>query len=182
MNRKEAFVVALLFIVVFLGGSHAMAFVPASPTSISTPQITSIDLEILNVVPSLTVLQGNQGPVSTGVGVNVNLPTGGPINLTAAFSFAPVKGFSHVDSAFLTIVYFGGTGGYVGFGVETNGQSSIPIRGTTAQNTAVGTLNPIDIKIGANTINVGVVPVNPGATASTFVYQLKLTIEYTYLG
>lgn len=159
-----------------------MAIVPASPTSSSTPRITGVDLEILNVVPSLTILQGNQGPVSSGIGVNVNLPTGGPINLTAAFSFAPVNGFSHVDSVFLTIVYFGGTGGYVGFGVETNGQSSITIRGTTVQNTAVGILNPNDLKVGANTINVGVVPVSPSAIASTFVYQVKLTIEYTYLG
>jgi len=181
LNRKEGFVVALLLVGVFFGSTPAMAIVPAGPSSTATPQVTSIDVNILNVVPSLSYLQGNLGPVSTGIAVNINEPTGSPVNLTAAFSFAPVKGFSYVNSALLTVVYFGGTGGYIGFGVETNGQSSILVRGTTVQNTALGTLGPNDLRVGANTINIGLIPVSPNTTASTFIYEVRMTVEYTFL-
>jgi hypothetical protein len=181
MNRKEGFVVALLLIGVFFASAPAMATVPGSPSPTPTPQVTSVDIDILNVAPSLTYLQGNLGPVSTGISVSINEPTGSPGNLTAAFSFAPATGFSHMNSALLTVVYFGGTGGYTGFGVEINGQSSIPVRVTTIQNTALATLSPGDLRVGANTINIGLVPVTPNAAASTFIYQARMTIEYTFL-
>ena len=181
MNKREGLVVALLLIGVFFASAPVMAIVPGSPSTTATPQVTSVDIDILNVVPSLAYLQGNLGPVSTGIAVNINEPTGSPVNLTAAFSFAPAKGFSHVNSALLTIVYFGGTGGYTGFGVETNGQSSFSIRVTTVQNTALATLSPSDLRVGANAINIGLVPVSPNAPASTFIYEARMTIEYTFL-
>ena len=158
-----------------------MAIVPSGPSPSVTPQVKSVDIDILNVVPGLNYLLGNMGPDSTGVGINVNEPTGSPVNLTAAFSFAPAKGFSHVDSVLLTVVYFGGTGGCVGFSVETNGQSSILVQVTTVQNIALGTLRPSDVKVGANTINIGLVPTSPNVIASTFIYQVKATVEYTFV-
>ncbi len=181
MNRKEGFVISLLLIGVFLGSTPAIGLVSPNPTTTSTTQVTSVDTVIMNVAPGLAFQLGSQGPVSTGIAVSINEPTGSPVNLTAAFSFAPAKGFSSVNLVLLTIVYLGGTGGYIGFGVEINGRPSIPIQGTTIQNTALGTLSRNDLRVGANTINIGLLPASPSTTASTFVYELKMTIEYTFL-
>jgi len=74
LNRKEGFVVTLALIGVFLGSTPAMAIVPSGPSPSVTPQVTSIDIDILNVVPGLNYLLGNLGPDSTGVGINVNEP------------------------------------------------------------------------------------------------------------
>ena len=171
----------MVLIGVFLGSTPAMAIVANGPSPTVTSQVTSIDINILNVVPGMNYLLGNMGPDSTGIAVNINEPAGSPVNLTAAFSFAPAKGFSYVNSIVLTVVYFGGTGGYVGFGVATNGQSSIPVQVTTVQNTALATLRPSDVRVGANTINIGLIPTGPNVIGSTFIYQVKATIEYTFL-
>jgi hypothetical protein len=181
VNRKEGIVISLLLIGVFFGSTRAAAIVPAGPLTTLTPQLTSVDVDVLKVVPGLSFQLGGIGPVASGIAVNINEPTGSPVNLTAAFAFAPQKGFASVDSVLVTIVYFGGTGGYTGFGVETNGQASILVQGSTVQNTAVGILRTHDLKVGANTINIGLVPVSPATVASTSVYEVKMTIEYTFL-
>jgi hypothetical protein len=86
-----------------------------------------------------------------------------------------------VNSIALTVVYFRGTGGYVGFSFVANGQSSIPVQVTTVQNTALTTLMPSDVRVDANAINIGLIPTGPNVIASTFIYQVKATIEYTFL-
>jgi len=142
--------------------------------------MTSVDISILNVVPGLTFQPGTGEIVTTGIGVTSGF-SGGPVNATSGFSFAPVKGFGSVNSVLVTIVYFGGTGGYNALAVELNGQALVNLPATTVQNTLVGALRNQDLRAGANTISVGIVLNGPGITGSTFVHQVRLTVEYSFV-
>ena len=105
----------------------------------------------------------------------------GSVNATAAFAFSPVKGFTTVSAVLVTIVYFGGTGGYNALAVELNGQVPVNLPATSLQNTLIGALRNQDIRAGANTINVGVVLNGSSITGSTFVHQVRLTVEHTFV-
>jgi len=105
----------------------------------------------------------------------------GSVSATAAFAFSPVKGFTTVSAVLVTIVYFGGTGGYNALAVELNGQVPVNLPATSVQNTLIGALRNQDIRAGANTINVGIVLNGSSITGSTFVHQVRLTVEYTFV-
>ncbi len=181
MKRRTGIVVAIVLIATFGAAVSARAALPSSTAPGS--QGTSMDIEILSVIPALTYQPGGSySQIATGVGVNVNLFPGTSVNATAAFSFAPVRGFSQVTSVLLTIVYFGGTGGYIGFGVELNTRAPIAIPALTIENTVVGSLRGDDLRIGANTISLGLVPQGQGIIATTFVYSVRMTVEYTFVG
>ncbi len=181
MNKIQGVLVGAVLIAIFMGTSSAEAVVPSIPSPVPTSQVTSVDISVLNVGSGLTFQPGTGEIVTTGIGVSVGF-SGGPINATAGFSFAPVKGFTTVNSVIVTIVFFGGTiGGYSGFGVQLNGQPSANIPTTTIQNTVAGTLRSQDLRAGANMISVGLVLANGSTLANTYVFQVRLTVEYTFL-
>jgi len=175
LNKIQGTVVSALLIAIFIGTVSVEAAVPSFPSPTSTSQVTSVDISILNVVP------GTGEIVTTGIGVTSGF-SGGPVNATAGFSFAPVKGFGSVNSVLVTIVYFGGTGGYNAFAVELNGQPPVSVPGTTVQNTVVGALRSQDLRAGSNTINTGIILDGSSISGSTFVFQVRLTVEYTFQG
>jgi hypothetical protein len=181
MNKIQGALVSALLIAIFVGTFSVEGVV--SPTTATLPnlQVTSTDINILNVVPGLTFQPGNGEVVTTGVGVNSGL-FATPVNVTSSFSFAPVKGFTAINSVIVTIVYFGGTGGYNAFGVQLNGQAASNIPTTTVQNTTVGNLRSQDLRNGANTISIGIVLDGSSPSGSTFVFQVHLTVEYTFAG
>lgn len=181
MNKIQGTVVSVLLIAIFIGTVSVEAAVPSFPSPTSTSQVTSVDISILNVVPGLTFQPGTGEIVTTGIGVTSGF-SGGPVNATAGFSFAPVKGFGSVNSVLVTIVYFGGTGGYNAFAVELNGQPPVSVPGTTVQNTVVGALRSQDLRAGSNTINTGIILDGSSISGSTFVFQVRLTVEYTFQG
>jgi len=159
LNKIQGTVVSVLLIAIFIGTVSVEAAVPSFPSPTSTSQVTSVDISILNVVPGLTFQPGTGEIVTTGIGVTSGF-SGGPVNATAGFSFAPVKGFGSVNSVLVTI--------------------SVP--GTTVQNTVVGALRSQDLRAGANTINTGIILDGSSISGSTFVFQVRLTVEYTFQG
>lgn len=178
MNKIQAMLVSSLLIAIFMGTFSVEGVVP---TPAPGTQTTSTDINVLNVVPGLTFQPGNGQVVTTGIGVTRGF-VGGPVNATAGFSFAPLKGFTAVSSVLVTIVYFGGTGGYNAFGVQLNGQASSDIPTTTIQNTAVGSIRSQDLRAAANTISVGIVLDGSSLSGSTYVFQVRLTVEYAFVG
>lgn len=178
MNKIQGTVASVLLISIFIGTVSVEAVVPSSPSPNSLSQVTSVDISVLNLASGLTFQPGNGEIVTTGIGMTSGF-SGGPVNATAGFSFAPVKGFITVSSVLVTIVYFGGTGGYNAFGVELNGRAPVNLPTTTVQNTAVGALRSQDLRVGANTMSVGIVLNGSSITGSTFVYQVRLTVEYS---
>jgi hypothetical protein len=180
LNKIQGTVVSVLLIAIFMGTISVEAVLPSSPSPTPASQVTSIDIGILNVVPGLTFQPRTGEIVTTGIGVTSGF-SGGPVNATAGFSFAPVKGLTTVNTVLVTVVYFGGTGGYNAFGVELNGQASVSVPVTTVQNTVVGALRSQDLRAGANTINIGILLNGSSISGSTFVFQVRLTVEYTFL-
>ncbi|TMI22457.1 hypothetical protein E6H31_02100 [Candidatus Bathyarchaeota archaeon] len=180
MNKIQGGIASVLLIAIFMGTLSVGAVVPSSPSPTPTLQVTSVDISILNVVPGLTFQPGTGEIVTTGIGMTSGF-SGGPVNATAGFSFAPVKGFTTINSVLVTIVYFGGTGGYNALGVELNGQAPVDLPAMTVQNTVVGALRNQDLHAGANTISVGIVLNGLSNTGSTFVHQVRLTVEYTFV-
>ena len=181
MNRRTGIIASILLIATFSVAASVRAALP-SPSALGV-QVTSTDIEVLDVIPALTYQPGGSySQIATGIGVNVNLFPGATANASAGFSFTPVRGFSQVNSVLLTLVYFGGTGGYTGFGVELNAHAPVTIPAPTIENTVVGSLRGDDLRVGANTINIGLVPQGQGTAALTYVYEVRLTIEYTFFG
>ena len=161
-----------------MGTVSVEAVVPSSPPPTATSQVTSVDISVLNVGSGLTFQPGTGEVVTTGIVMTSGF-SGGSVNATAAFAFAPVKGFTTVNSVLVTIVYFGGTGGYNALGIALNGQAPVNLPATSVQNTVVGALRSQDLRAGANTICVGIVLDGSSVTGSTFVHQVRLTVEYT---
>jgi hypothetical protein len=180
LKKIEGAIVSVLLIAIFMGTMSVEAVVPSSPTPTPIWQVTSVDISVLNVGSGLTFQPGTGEIVTTGIGVTSGF-SGGSVNATAAFAFAPVKGFTTVNSVLVTVVYFGGTGGYNALVVQTNGHSGVSLPVTTVQNTVVGSLQNQDLRVGANTISVGIVLNGSSITGSTYVHQVRLTVEYTFL-
>lgn len=180
MNKIQGATVSVLLIAIFMGTVSVEAVIPSTPSPTATSQVTSVDISILNVGSGLTFQPGTGEIVTTGIGVTSGF-SGGSVNATAAFAFSPVKGFTIVNAVLVTIVYFGGTGGYNALAVELNGQAPVNLPATTVQNSLVGTLRNQDLHAGANTINIGIVLNSSSITGSTFVHQVRLTVEYSFV-
>jgi len=180
MNKIEGTIVSALLIAIFMGTVSVEGLVPSSPSPTPTSQVNSVDISVLNVGSGLTFQPGTGEIVTTGISVTSGFPEGS-VNTTAAFAFSPVKGFTTVSAVLVTIVYFGGTGGYNALAVELNGQVPVNLPATSVQNTLIGALRNQDIRAGANTINVGIVLNGSSITGSTFVHQVRLTVEHTFV-
>jgi len=181
LNRKEALAVSIVILASLVGGVFASTS-PASPSGGLTLQTTGVDIEVLKIVPGLS--SGNPG-----YGLFVyNAGSSAQLNFTAGFSFGPVKGFTQVNSLLITVVYVGGASAENfndAFSVQLNGQqvsNTIAItqfgaNGESGITTAPGNT----IHAGANTINIGIA--RGGTNASGyFLYEVRLTVEYTFLG
>lgn len=140
----------------------------------TTPSIQtgSVDLELINVVIPTAV--------SGGFAEGVTLYSAGGLNLTTNFSFKPNRAFQSVSSAKLSIIYGASSGGTIlDARVNIGAYHSSPAAPSTfgsgihAQSTTI-TLSPQDLRAGSNSLNVG-------GNNFLYIYQIRLTVEYTYL-
>ncbi len=179
MNRKEAILVCALIFVTLIG--TVFATTSPTPSASLTPQTTSVDIEVLKIVPALS---NSLAGVTTGLLLAPNGFAGilNPVSFNAGFSFAPLKGFSTVNRVVLTVIYFGGTGGYDGFSVILNGNPQVVFPTDVIHNTVVGTVPSGDVRVGSNSIAIGLTPTSQSTTVTTFLYEVRLTVEYTFLG
>ena len=151
------------------------------PTPTPTMKTTSLDILVIDFAGVGTQTGGSAYTTPTeGIAVG---------NLTAAFSFAPA-GIQQINSVTATILHqagsFYGTCNpcYSGdrFNIKVNGQmvSDTPVAvGVYPQSTVVILGN---LHIGSNSINI--LATNPTAPypGVYWVYQVRLTVEFTYLG
>jgi hypothetical protein len=86
-----------------------------------------------------------------------------------------------VDSVSLTVVLFASSTSANGFIVELNGHAPAILPGSSAQNMIFGSLNKQDLRAGANTLNLGINLDSSSNSGGTFVYQVRMTVEYTFL-
>lgn len=178
MNTKEAIVVSMIVLAGLVGTVFADS--QNSPTSTLAPQITSVDLEALRVVPGL-------GSGSGTVGVLIFNGTGTRIDFTTSFSFSPAKGFTQINSVTVTLIYAPDSApenslDMLNIKVNSHQQNPIPIP-FFAQFPISG-FEPIvssALKIGANELNVSILHGGP-LDSAYYLYEAKLVIEYTYLG
>jgi len=177
LNRREAIAVSVLILAMFTGTTFAETNSPSTQTSALTLQTVGVDIQIMRIVPGI----GTGNGAIQGIQI-YNVPTSTPplLNFTAAFSFAPAKGFVRVTSTALTVIDVTGTLSPQGLSIRLNGQSSgsIPLAQATSAISSVGTLSPAAIHPGLNLIDIGSSPTNSGDT----LYEVTLTIEYTFLG
>ena len=185
MNRKEGIAIAVLLILSYFGGVYGATtgtaisnvFVtnfpknqnvtvtnfPKPPTV--TQQIGAADIEILSSVPGIFASSTNG-------------------NFTAGFSFIPHASFIQLTSAVLTLEWSGSASqGHVGdrFAVQINGRSATLSQPMSTQATMLFALPANNVTVGANRINIYVIP-TPGAFSDYLLYEVRLTIGYTYLG
>ncbi len=186
MNRKEAIVVGVLLLGTFIGSTFAAPAVqqmlivndPLNVRIIGGPgtlQTTSVDIDVLILLPLF----------GSGPQIISNPPGDGlQLNYTASFSFAPLKGFVQVNNVLVTLVYTPQSphpGDSIG--VQLNGQS---IAGTlidplssgvpTSSIAAVG-----GIRIGSNIIAVKLILAGSSGVLA-YLHEIRLTVEYTFLG
>jgi len=189
LNRKEGIAVSLVLLISFVGGVFAapgvqQVFVTNFPSNQQvtvsnfpknqnvtvtnpaalTSHITSVDITILDS-PALPII------------INPNNQ-----NYTAAFSFAPVMGFTQVTSVLLTTEVNNGNGYVSQESVELNGKapalsSAINSCCSTNPSSIVLLLPSQDIRVGSNTINIGII-----SNTLDVLSLVRLTVEYTYLG
>ncbi len=174
MNRKEAIAVTAVILATFVGG--AFADTVSTNSTRTTVQTTSVDLEVLKIVPgvSFTPFSSSSGFTSVTMGIPVG-------NVTSAFSFAPNKGFLQVNSILATIVWGFGGGSVNGFTIQLNHLVKTNVTGfgsSIGVGTVVGALPASGLNTGTNLLTIGVIGTNfPFA----FVYEVRLTVEYTFL-
>jgi len=192
LNRKEAIIVGVLLLGIFIGSTAAAPAVQQmlivnDPLNVrivggaSTPQTTSTDIDILSLTPGLMSLNS-----ASGVDIRSSIKGVAVQNLTAGFSFAPVKGFSQITQAMMTIIT-GGAAIYatpVGLNVVLNNQLPTLAPFNYDQYGASTTI-PIPapyVHSGLNTLSIAlVVPANSQGGSFAFVYEVRLTVEYTFL-
>ena len=174
----------IIILASFVGGVFATTS-PTAPSGNLTPQTTSVDIDALSfqLTPGIYT-------IGTGVGAFSSVSSG--VNVTAAFSFAPVKGFTQVNSVLLTVTYNFVGGGNLNdaLSIELNGHSPILLPPTSVLFTSgISAATPISgmasvpvqaVRVGTNTVNVGVL--RGGTSTSIYtVFQIRLTVEYTFL-
>ncbi len=196
LNRKEAIVVGLLLIAIFTGSAFAAPavqniLITNDPLNIRivggspTLQTNSVDIEVLDIAPGITNTQSGS---TLGVFV-INSSGGLSINFTSGFSFAPSRGFVQVNRVAVTIVYTLGltfnTSPTDSFGIMLNGNLANPIVmklfASGVPVALVGDLPIQHLRPGSNFIDIGLVRGGPNS-ATAFLYGVRLTVEYTFMG
>ena len=179
MNRKEGIVVGLILLTTFIGGVFA------------APAIQSI--MILNDPLNVRIVGGTTSLRTTSVDIHVLGPQGVYVQewpsfslhdvIRGAFSFAPEPGFVQVDFVLITIAYtrIGDSPGDM-FSISLNGQSSgnVEIQRANA-NAVAGTLLTQNLHVGSNLIEISVVPASPSQQVQELVFEVRLTVEYTFM-
>ncbi len=193
MNRKEMIIVGIVLLGTFVGGVFAaptvsQTFITNNPLNVrivgGTPslQTTSTDIEVIKFAGVLS----NQGPSGSYAPLTVGIFVG---NLTTSFSFTPKAVFQQINSVKASIVYQSGSFlqscqacGQPGdmFNFQVNGQqvASIHPGNSNIPLTSVVTLS--GLLSGSNVISVSVS--NPTEPGFYYVYEVRLTVEYTFLG
>ncbi len=169
MNRKEAFIASGLVVALMITTIAIVAGSSVPSVSSQIPQTASIDIQALNVPRE--------------IGAFLSIPPG---NFTTAFSFTPTGSVTHINQVLLSLVWNQNSLGHVGdqFSIEINGNSPTLFTMNHFATAVIG-LHNSDIHVGANSINIGVIPIDPFATQLTTQYQLyevRVTVEYTFVG
>ncbi len=178
MNRKEVIIVAFVLLLAFVGGAFADT-IPSTQTR-TTTQTTGVDVEVLRLVPGIAY--GAPSSVISGV-IIIGASTFHQ-NLTSSFTFAPNRVFNQVNSVLFTLVFSGGN-------VNPGDQLSVRLnQGTTTMvnpidtsipQTIVGQLPSSSLHVSSNTIDIGVVSGALTAGSSYQLFEVRLTVEYTFL-
>ena len=191
MNGREGVIVGLVLLVSFIGGAFAApaiqnTFITNDPLNVrivggtTTRQTTSVDIEILNLAPGLVSPSGDSGIV-----IRTSIDGVAVRNLTAGFSFAPVKGFSQITQAMMTVVTGYGTINAIPVGLNVVLNSQAPISAPLDYETFATTTIPIpiqDVRLGLNTLSTALLaPASPNGGSFVFVYDIRLTVEYKFL-
>ncbi len=171
MNRKEAIVVALTLFGTLITGVYADT-VSTTSTSRGTLHTASDDIGILNIVPGV----GSGSTTLFGVTIH-NFPPSDQFNFTSGFSFNPHSTFIQVSSVILTVVYSFAGGGPGSINVRFNGQNSGQVTfGAQLAVTTAGNISTQGLRVGSNLVELST-SVGTGVQA----YQVRLTVEYTFL-
>ncbi len=180
MNRKEGVIVGLVLLVSFIGGAFAAptiqnTFITNDPLNVrivggtTSLRTTSVDIQVLGL-QGIYVQEFSSNSLHSVI--------------REAFSFAPEQGFVQVDSALITIAYTriedspGDT-----FSVSLNGQGSgnVEIQRANA-NAVAGTVLTQNLHVGSNLMEIGALQANPSQAIQELVFEVRLTVEYTFLG
>ena len=186
MERKEKSLIAVLLVTsifataMVLGYSWAATVTPSTPPS-PTPQTTSVDIEVFNTVP----------------GVNNRLFTGDIVLLTPccsfnsipqlSFSFAPVKSFDHVNRAEVMVVYNGAllpfNASAYEFDVTVIGGSVARVPASFGGNytSSAFAVCCSGVRVGQNEMVAYLQQLNRSQPSALFIYEIRLSVEYTYL-
>ena len=179
MNRKGAIAVTIVIFAILITGVFAESISPSSPSR-GTLQTTSTDIQVVKF-EGVGVPQSNFNVMATdGLAVG---------NLTAAFSFTPETGLQQINSVRATIIYhaaqFYATCNpcYSGdrFNILVNGQlvSDTPVAVSTYPQAAVVTLG--NLHAGSNLMSLDAVNPTAQAPGIYWIYEVRLTVEYTFL-
>ena len=181
MNRKAAIAIAIVIFAILITGVFAESISPTSPSR-GTFQTTSTDIQVVKFA-GVGVPQSGDASTTPMDGLAVG-------NLTAAFSFAPLAGFQQINSVKATIVYHAAT--FYGtcnpcvsgdiFNIQVNGQSMANFASTGSPYPTITVVSLGNLRVGSNMISIVVTnPANP-YPAVYWVYDIRLTVEYTFLG
>lgn len=146
--------------------------------------VTALDIETLNISPGVSTSITTGTISQSNLGVLVLHSGSTQFNFTAGFGFAPLKGYTHVNSVRMSILYTlnsWNTGD--AFAAQINGISVGVISEKIYQGaypmTVSGLLSNNTLIQGSNVIDIGI---NQGgqSPSQVYLYQVRLTIEYTY--
>ena len=164
MNRKEGVIVGLVLLVSFISGAFAApaiqnTFITNDPLNVrivggtTSLRTRSVDIQVLG-------LQG----------VYVQEFSSNSLHnvIREAFSFAPEQGFVQVDSALVTIAY-------------TRIEDSPGDKFSGSLNAVAGTVLTQNLHVGSNLMEIGAVQANPSQGIQELVFEVRLTVEYTFL-
>ncbi len=144
-------------------------------------QTTSTDIEVIKFAGVWSIVGTSQYvPVTVGILVG---------NLTTFFSFTPKAVFQQVNSVRASIVYQSGAAyqsciacGRPGdmFNFQVNGQQVASIQPRNSEIPSTSVVNLSGLLPGPNVISISVR--NPTEPGFYYVYEVRLTAEYTFLG
>jgi len=180
LNRKEGIIVGLVLLVSFISGAFAApsiqnTFITNDPLNVrivggtTSLRTRSVDIQVLGLQGGVYVQEFSSYSLH-----NV---------IREAFSFVPEQGFVQVDSALITITYtrIEDSPGDK-FSVSLNGQGSgnVEIQRANA-NAVAGTVPTQNLHVGSNLMEIGAVQANPSQGIQELVFEVRLTVEYTFL-
>ena len=185
MNRKEALIIGVLLLTSYFGGVYGATTATAISNVFVTnfPHNQNVTVTNFPKSPNLTQQTGAADIeiLSSVPGIFASSTNG---NFTAGFSFVPHTTFIQLTSAVLTVGWSGSASqGHVGdrFAVQLNGQPATLSQPMSTQATMLFALPTDNVTVGANQINILVIPA-PGVFSDYLLYEVRLTVGYTYLG